>query len=319
MARGGLEEQDGNSTETFGNFCMDPMASTKGSNPPHYNVLNDIPLPFSFDNRGVVKGIFDCFNCGHGGHKVGDCTIPKDQNCININRNWMQMYKTSGNMKFHRKRRGKERYFETMNKQEEEADMDEEGEISIPQEKVEDLEKSELKIFDNIEEMPLAVEPAKMNKSQSITEMNQAEQNWRNRSRRNNYGNQNGGYRNNRQERNYNNNGNRGRGRSRGGDRHGGDRRRDNYNNNRGRGRNYGGYQTQNYQTGYNNNNYGQQNQGRAIYTRNYKTNPLDYGLDSAPYPSQQGGHSNSYGRGKQNNRSNQRQAPYGGPKKKRW
>jgi len=290
-----LKAMSKDKVQSFGNFCLDPMAKNRGSKPPHYNVLNDIPLPFSFDNRGVVRGIFDCFNCGQSGHKVGDCTISKDQNCININRNWMQMYKKTNNLKHRRKHRGKGRYFEVLQSEDGELEV-EEGEVPPTKEKVEALEKSELKIFDSLAEMPAAMEPPKMAKSRSITEMQEDEQKYRNRR---------SGYR--RNDRNYNSYNDRSNHRSNYNQRVSNDQR---YRNSNNRGRGYGPPPPMDFQQN--------QQRGRGIYTRNYRSSPLDYGLDSNPYPSQQGGHGNR-GYGQRNRgrghlsggRNHQRHAPY--------
>jgi len=59
---------------------------------PHYQAINDVPLPCSRNKLGVIVSLMRCFNCGSSRHRVSDCKIERNNLCILMNKTWMQDY-----------------------------------------------------------------------------------------------------------------------------------------------------------------------------------------------------------------------------------
>jgi len=181
-------------------WMLDPFAELKPSskNTPFYHVYNDLPLPIELDNRGKVRGIFNCFNCGSPDHRISDCPVAKNHACIRLNKTWMNQYGKGPTAKSYRPPRGGTRYFEKLqNVEDEDDEEDQPGEE-------EEVATSGLKIFDSLEEMPKP-EKLSMQRAKSISEMEQDERNFQ-QNRRRGRGRGNGGWGrgNSRHERNYN-------------------------------------------------------------------------------------------------------------------
>jgi len=59
---------------------------------PHYQAINDVPLPCNRNKLGVIVPLMRCFNCGSSRHRVSDCKIERNNVCILMNKTWMQDY-----------------------------------------------------------------------------------------------------------------------------------------------------------------------------------------------------------------------------------
>lgn len=179
---------EGNQTspvKRFDGWCLDPFAEIRPHSvkTPFYDVFNDYPLPIEYDDRGKVKGIFNCFNCGSAEHRVNECEVVKDRSCIHLNKTWMQSYGKAPTAGSYRVPRTRTRYFEKLKELDEADDKD----------KGEELKQSGLKFFDSLEEMPVVPKlPSK--RAKSISQMEKEEQEFRaRRGGRRHYGNR-GGY-----------------------------------------------------------------------------------------------------------------------------
>jgi len=169
---------DPNSTiKKFDGWSLDPFAEIKpySVKTPLYDVVNDLPLPITYDDRGKVKGIFDCFNCGSNEHRCNECPVVLDHSCVHLNKSWMQAYGKAPTARSYRPPRGKVRYFEKLK----DLDDDENKEAED-----EEVKASGLKFFDSIEEMP-EVPKLATNRAKSISQMEKDEEEFRKRRRGN--------------------------------------------------------------------------------------------------------------------------------------
>lgn len=87
-----------------------------GANPntpfevPQYRVVNEVPLPFKRDEKGLIKELLRCFNCGSADHKLTDCKEKFNRGCVNMNKSWMNDFARIG-AKRRKPQFNKERYF----------------------------------------------------------------------------------------------------------------------------------------------------------------------------------------------------------------
>lgn len=63
---------------------------------PMYRVVNEVPLPFRRDAKGLIPSLLRCFNCGADDHKVSDCKLELSRQFINMNKSWMNEYARIG-------------------------------------------------------------------------------------------------------------------------------------------------------------------------------------------------------------------------------
>jgi len=160
----------------FDGWSLDPFAEIKPYTvkTPFYDVVNDLPLPITYDDRGKVKGIFDCFNCGSNEHRCNECPVVLDHSCVHLNKSWMQAYGKAPTARSYRPPRGNVRYFEKL------KDLDDENKEGDDEE----LKASGLKFFDSLEEMP-EVPKLATKRAKSISEMEKDEEEFRKRRRGN--------------------------------------------------------------------------------------------------------------------------------------
>merc|ERR1719192_2052042 len=63
---------------------------------PMYRVINEVPLPFQRDSKGLIPSLLKCFNCGADDHKVSMCQQELSRQFINMNKSWMNEYARIG-------------------------------------------------------------------------------------------------------------------------------------------------------------------------------------------------------------------------------
>merc|ERR1719499_1792670 len=77
---------------------------------PRYQPINEVPLPCKRDSKGMIGSLMKCFNCGNADHRLSDCKVRRNRNCIGMNKTWMQSYARIG-VKQSRKPAFHQRYF----------------------------------------------------------------------------------------------------------------------------------------------------------------------------------------------------------------
>jgi len=63
---------------------------------PHYQAINEVPLPCVRNKQGMITSLMRCFNCGSSNHNLRDCKIKRDRECVQMNKSWMQEYARIG-------------------------------------------------------------------------------------------------------------------------------------------------------------------------------------------------------------------------------
>jgi len=63
---------------------------------PHYQAINEVPLPCGRNKQGMIRSLMCCFNCGSSTHNLRDCKIKRDRDCVQMNRTWMKEFARIG-------------------------------------------------------------------------------------------------------------------------------------------------------------------------------------------------------------------------------
>jgi len=77
-------------------FILDRYGAGPMAMIPHYQAINEVPLPCVRNKQGMIIALMRCFNCGSNSHNLRDCKVKRDRDCIQMNKTWMHEYARIG-------------------------------------------------------------------------------------------------------------------------------------------------------------------------------------------------------------------------------